>query len=59
MAEEVREKVLFKFLRDAVLTIVGGVVIEPTLRRLSFDVSPYVEQIWFCVFCFITIDGLP
>jgi hypothetical protein len=55
---EGQERFLPKFLRDAALTIVGGLVIEPTLHHLHFDVGPYLRQIWFAIFAFITLDAL-
>jgi hypothetical protein len=55
MAEE---RSFVKFLRDAALTILGGIVIEPTLKLISFDVGPYLRQIWFGILVFVTFDFL-
>ena len=46
------------FLRDAVLAIIGGLVIEPTLARLRVDVSHYLPQIWLGVVGFLIVDGV-
>lgn len=56
MGEE-KERFLPKFLRDAILTIIGGLVIEPTLQRIHLDVGPYLRQIWFGIFAFLTLDA--
>ncbi len=47
-----------KFLRDAVLAVVGGFVIEPTLHQLRFDIAPYLPQVWFVILWFVIIDAL-
>jgi hypothetical protein len=58
MSEARPERFAWKFFRDTAVANVGGIVIEPTLKRLQFDVGPYLQQIWFCIFVFITMDGL-
>jgi hypothetical protein len=56
MAES--ERFIPKFVRDAVLTIIGGLVIEPTLRALKFNIGPHLRVIWMCIFGFLTMDAL-
>jgi hypothetical protein len=55
---ETEERAVTKFARDAILTIVGGFVLEPTLQKVHIDVSPYLRQIWFGIGVFIALDGL-
>jgi hypothetical protein len=35
---------MLKFVRDAALTILGALVLEPTLRKIHFDVGPYLAK---------------
>jgi hypothetical protein len=39
MAEK-KESTVLKFARDAAIAIVGGIVLEPTLKQIHFDVGP-------------------
>lgn len=45
-----------KLIRDTIVAVLGGIVIEPTLRKLNFDVSPYLRHIWFGIFLFLVLD---
>jgi hypothetical protein len=55
MAEN-KESAVLKFARDAVLTIVSGIVLEPTLKQIHFDVGPYLRQLWLGIAMFLTLD---
>ncbi len=47
MTDNTEERAVTKFARDAILTILGGLVLEPTLQKIHIDVSPYLREIWF------------
>ena len=47
VTDNTEERAVTKFARDAILTILGGLVLEPTLQKIHIDVSPYLREIWF------------
>jgi hypothetical protein len=48
-----------KFIRDAILFIAGGVVLEPTLKALKADdLIPYLPQVWFVILWGLALDAL-
>jgi hypothetical protein len=47
-----------KFFRDTILAVVSGFLAEPTLRRINFDISPYLRHIWFVIGLFIGVDAI-
>lgn len=53
---EAKESGVWKFVRDAVLAVLSGIVLEPTLKQIHFDVGPYLRQIWFVIAMFLTLD---
>lgn len=55
---EMNESAVLKFARDAAIAIVGGIVLEPTLKQIHFDVGPYLRHIWLGVLLFLTLDYL-
>ncbi len=58
LAEEKKERFLWKFFRDTIIAILGGVVLEPTFQRIHVDVNPYLREIWLGILGFLTIDAL-
>jgi len=60
MAEENKEgNPLYRLLRDALIAIVSGVVIEATLKRLESEIiEPYLRYVWSCIALFILVDAL-
>lgn len=56
---EEHQGTLRKTVRDVVIGIVAGVVIELTLKALNFeDLVPYVPRIWLGIFVFLALDVL-
>lgn len=49
---------LRRFGRDAAIAIIGGLVLEPTLKRIHIDIGPYLRQVWFCIVVFISFDAI-
>ncbi|HEY2234228.1 MAG TPA: hypothetical protein VGK01_12220 [Candidatus Angelobacter sp.] len=59
MTEEQQQSTPRKTLRDVIIGIVAGIVIEPTLKALDLDkLVPYVPQIWVAILIFLTLDAL-
>jgi len=55
---ESEEKPTSKFIRDAILAVLGGFLIDPTLKALHLDVSPYLRHVWYGIAVFLTLDAL-
>jgi hypothetical protein len=54
---EKREYWLYRFIRDVLIGLAVGLVLEPTLRRLDIEfITPYLQYVWFGIVVFLVVD---
>jgi len=52
-----KEPIVSKFVRDAIFTAIAGMIIEPTLKGLKIEITPYLQWIWWAMFAFLMLTG--
>jgi hypothetical protein len=53
------ERFIPSFVRDVLVTIAAGIIIEPTLKALDIDITPYrLQWIWTAMIAFLIVDAI-
>jgi hypothetical protein len=59
ISEDRKERAILKIVRDIVIGVLGGVVIDATLEYFRVEILfPVLPYIWLSIACFLTVDGV-